>query len=1264
MDDVAVIGIGCRFPGGADTPDAFWDLLISGRRVVGDVPADRWAPYRGRGPEYEAALRRAIRAGSYLDDIAGFDAEFFELSPREAAEMDPQQRLLLEVSWEALEHAGVPPGDLAGTDAGVFIGLSTTDYGGRLLEDLPGIQAWTGIGAAACAVANRISHALDLRGPSMAVDTACSASLVAIHLASQSLRLGESSLAIAGGVSLVVSPGQTLTLDEAGALAPDGRSKSFDATADGYGRGEGCGVLVLKRLADAERDGDRVLAVVRGGAVSQDGRTNGIMAPCGAAQEHVVHKAWRAAGVAADSVDYVEAHGTGTRLGDPVEAAALAATYGAARGTDRPCRIGSVKANIGHLEGAAGIAGAIKVVLALDRGQIPPTPLSTEPNPAIPWADSGLSLVTDPVPWPRGGRPRRAAVSAFGYGGTIAHLILEEAPVTGGRERPTGAGRGQLYPLSAASPAALTQYAGALADWIESHPDVPLASIGYTLARRRSHLPRRAVAVAADRAELVSSIRHIAGEPVPRAVTGTAAVPDSPAVWVFSGHGAQWAGMGRDLLAGEPAFAAVIDDLEPVVRDEAGFSLRAAFADGDLGGVDRTQIMIFAMHAGLAAVWREYGARPAAVIGHSVGEIAAAVTCGALSLTDGARLVCRRSLLVRRAAGAGGMAMVTLPFDEVERRLAGRTDVVAAVASSPSSSVVAGDVAAIEEILQQWPADGVGVRRVRSDVAFHSPHMDPLVAELVVAAAPLASRPAGIPWYSTALPDPRATTGPGSVRANGGYWATNLRRPVHLVQAVAAALEDGHRAFLEISPHPVVAHAIQETLDAAGVEDGFVGTTLRRDAPERETLLAAVARAHCHGVAVDWATVWPAGDLVSLPPYAWQRQRHWRDPSPPAFAGTGHDVDTHTLLGEPSSVPGTALRVWRTIVDDSVRPYPGSHEVQGVQIVPAAVLALSFRQAAARGGKVPALADVTFDVPLPTSPRREVQIVDDGQHLLLASRELAGPGEDWLVHARATPGDAGPSPARLGTQVLRGRPVEPSLIRDRLAQVGVRDTAFAWHVERLLVGDGVLRARVSVPRPATGPRTWAGIFDAATSIAPAVFPGAPALRLLNHIDLLAADGDPPDVVMVEATRDGEREDTVDVLVAAPDGRVVASLAGLRYPVIAEAAAVRGPAEPAGELAGLDPDELLARLVHEVGAQIAAEMKLPPTALDPRRPLVQQGLDSVMTVIIRRRLEKRYGHMLPASLFWQQPTVTGIAEQLARLILEDAPAPEPIAVTAR
>ncbi|NBE82940.1 acyltransferase domain-containing protein [Micromonospora sp. NEAU-HG-1] len=1247
---VAVIGIGCRFPGDVNSPDDFWDLLAGGHNTTGEVPATRWEPYRDLGPEFENAVRRANRSGSFLNEIDGFDAEFFGISPREAELMDPQQRLLLEVAWQALEHAGIAPRELAGTDTGFFAGACTYDYGAHQLENLPYIDAWTGIGAAACALSNRISHVLDLRGPSLTVDTACSASLVALHLAAQSLRLGESTVALAGGVNLIVSPGQSITLGAAGALAPDGRSKSFDATADGYGRGEGCGVVVLKLLADAERDGDRVLAVLRGSAVNQDGRTNGIMAPCGQAQEHVMERALRYGGIEPGSVDYIEAHGTGTPLGDPMEASAIGAVYGRGRADGEPCLIGSVKANIGHLEGAAGIAGMIKAVLALNRAEIPATPVVTEVDPAIAWDALNVRVVTRHQSWPERERPRRAGVSGFGYGGTVAHVVLEQAPPRTPRESSPLTGE-SLYPISASSAAALGDQALALAGWLSQ--DADLASVGHTLAMRRSHLAYRAVAVAADANGLGAALRGLAaGEPVDGVVTGSPLGDDPKLLWVFSGHGSQWAGMGRELLVTEPAFARVIDSLEAVFLEEIGFSPRQALLDGVFDAVDRIQTMIFVMQLGLAAMWRSRGVTPDAVIGHSVGEIAAAVTAGLLTVEDGARLICRRSALLRRVAGQGAMAMVSLPFEEVAERLAGRSDVVAAIESSPSSTVVSGDPAALDALVAQWNAERLVTRKVASDVAFHSPHMDPLLDELTAAVDFMPHSPR-IRVYSTALGDPRA-----AMTADGAYWAGNLRNPVRLAAAVTAAFADGFRAFVEVSPHPVVTHSIHETLAGSDEDDAYVGVTLRRDQSEVRSFLTALAGMHCTGVAIDWAALHPRGELAALPVYRWRHRSHWHYPAPVSrTGGRGHDPDSHTLLGARRSLAGSTVRVWETGLDDTNRPYPGSHSLNGVEIVPAAVLVVTFLAAAERDGVPPVLVDVAMRHPLMTSDLREIQVIQEADAVRLASRATgrdAGEDPPWLVHADATVTDGDPAALTGRTLVdpeqYRLEPADPGSIHRRLSEVGVPSTGFGWSVDQLLSGYGVLRARVRTAETST----WASVLDAVMSIAPAAYPGIPQLRMVVQIDEVATSGLPPETVLVEVQLDEGRPDTVDAIVATEDGRVLAALPGLRYPVIDQPPAPASDeetslAEPAMSFADLPPGELRERVLEEVRRQIATEMRLAVDDLHPRRPLAEQGLDSVMTVVIRRRLEKRLGLGLPTTVFWQQPTVTAIADHVTGLL---------------
>ncbi|GAA3944853.1 type I polyketide synthase [Actinoplanes auranticolor] len=1138
-EPIAIIGMSCRFAGGVTSPEDFWELLSAGRDTIGQVPAERWQFYARQSPAHAAAVRDAPATGSFLDDIKGFDAEFFDVTPREATLMDPQQRIVLELAWEALEHAGVPPRELAGTDAAVFMGVGADDYGRRLLEDLPSIEAWTGIGSAYCAVANRVSYALDLRGPSVAVDTACSSSLVAIHLAAQALRAGECELALAGGVLVMAAPGLSLVLDAAGATSPDGRSKSFDATADGYGRGEGGGVVVLKLLRDAERDGDRVLAVVRGSAVRQDGRTNGIMAPDADAQMYLLRRAYAASGIDPATVDYVEAHGTGTRVGDPLEAAAMASVFGVGRGS--PCLIGSVKPNIGHLEAGSGVAGVIKAVLALRHGTVPASLNVTRPNPAIDWDATGLRVATELTAWPDGPGPRRAGVSGFGYGGTIAHVILEQAPAPATIDPDAAHDDGvNLYPLSAATPQALAEQAGQLADRLVGD-DASLAAVGHTLALRRSHLPERAAVMAGDRSELVTGLREVAAQ-ARNAVTGQVLpYAGRGVVWVFSGHGSQWTGMGRELVAEHPVFAAVIDRLEPVFAAELGFSLRGLLAADQSQPVDVVQPMIFAVQVALGAAWRTAGVRPDAVIGHSVGEIAAAVTAGMLTLEEGARLVCRRSVLLRPAIGAGAMAMVNIAPDEAQRRLGARDDVVVAIAASPGWTVVSGAPAAVAELREQWRADGFAVRMVDSDVAFHGPQMDPLLDKLAAAAHDLAPRQPRIRVYSTAMEDPRSTTA-----RDGAYWARNLRDQVRLAGAVTAAAEDGYRLFVEISAHPVVAHSVEDTLASLGIRDAYVGISLRRGRPELRSLLSSAAQLYCHGAEVDWAALWPRRELADLPGTAWQHKPYWVDEPAQRPAVTTHDPLSHTLLGQQVSVRGTSVvEAWSTVVDLASRPYPGRHPVRGVEIVPAAVLLETFFAAASARRAWPDLTDVALRVPVSLAQRRDLQVSLQDSALRLSSR-IAGDHDDdrgWLTHTTATVVTHAGLPDAADT-VEAEELLAPEYVVDRLSTLGVAAMGFAWNVRSLRRGPDVLSAAVDLDGGSYGPHRWAPILDAALSIASVVFPGAAVLRMPAHLERITLASSAPRSARVTVHRTGA--EMVDIDITDTAGAPVARLKQLRY----------------------------------------------------------------------------------------------------------------------
>ncbi|MFJ5778861.1 beta-ketoacyl synthase N-terminal-like domain-containing protein [Streptomyces sp. NPDC093094] len=877
---VAVIGVGCRFPGGADSPAAFWRLLAEGRDAVSTVPEGRWKPFVPPGSHLPDDL---VRHAGTLGDIAGFDAEFFGISADEAVVLDPQQRMLLEVAREALDHAALPAPSLAGTRTGVFVGISGTEYAQLTSARPESVSPWTVTGGALSVAAGRLSYALDLRGPSLAVDTACSSSLVAVDHAVRSLADGTSDVALAAGVNVLLSPAVTLGFQRAGALAGDGRCKAFDAAADGMVRGEGCGVVVLKRLADAERDGDRVLALVTATAVNSDGRSNGLSAPSVTAQRDLLT---RAHGAGAPDVDYVEAHGTGTPLGDPAEAAALGAALGRGRSPDRPLLLGSVKTNLGHLEAAAGIAGLVKTVLALHHDELPPQLHFTRPGPHIDLDALGLRVVTSVEPWPRYRGTATAGVSAFGIGGTNAHVALAEyrAPASVAAAPPV---RPSVLLLDAPTGTRLREHAGELARWLAS-PDsrgVRLPDLGRTLAGRTGRGRHRAAVVAADRAAAGAALRALAdGGPAAGLVTADRPSPAADTagpVWVFSGYGSHWPGMGRALLAAEPAFRAAVDRLEPVLREHAGISLRAATSpDADLSSPALVMPVLYGLQVALAELWRSCGVEPSAVVGHSLGEIAAAVAAGALDASTGARIVAVRSRLLATLRG-GAMAVVDVPGDDIAAMTARWPSLDVAVHASPSQCVVTGSAADVEALVARVGADGGFARTLPVTGAGHSPDVAPLLDRFGAALGAVPHSAPACRRYSTVLDDPRAGD-----PYDTAYWLANLRRPVRFTQAVRAAAEDGHRVFVEVAPHTTQARALAETLEAAGADASLVLSTMRRDGDDARVFRSSLASLLVHGLRVPDAreTLDPAGRIVDVPSPRWHHRRFWAGETPGAPA--------------------------------------------------------------------------------------------------------------------------------------------------------------------------------------------------------------------------------------------------------------------------------------------------------------------------------------------------------------------------------------------
>ncbi|WP_330292656.1 type I polyketide synthase [Streptomyces sp. NBC_00576] len=879
-EPVAVIGVGCRLPGGVHGPRDYWRLLTDGVDAVRRVPEDRWRDF-GPFPPNDAPLY-----GGYLDDIAGFDADFFRITPREAAVMDPQQRILLEVVHETLDHAAVPAVSLAGSATGVFVGVSAAEYGSLTGADPAAVDPWAPAGAALSVTAGRLAYVLDTRGPSMAVDTACSSSLVAVHHACVSLRTGESDTAIAAGVNLLLSPTVGVAFRRAGALAPDGRCKPFAAAADGIGRGEGCAAVLLKRLSDAERDGDRVLAVIRATAVNSDGRSNGLLAPNPAAQKALLATAYARAGLAPAHIDHVEAHGTGTPLGDPIEAGALGGVLGAGRDPDQPLLLGSVKGNLAHLESAAGIAGLVKTVLALHHDTVPPS-LHCADGSAL--DDVRLRVVTECEPWPRYGGTATAGVSGFGFGGTNAHAVLEEwrpADILPPPREEAPATR--LHLLSDVDTARLRDTATRLTDWLgtpegnAAHP----ADVARTLAGRAGRGAVRAAVVAQDGAELADGLRALGqGLPHARVVTGERDLVGRGPVWVFSGYGSQWAGMGRRLLAEEPAFAAAVEKLDAQIAPECGLSLYEHLAyGGDLDRLEVAQPVLFGLQLALAELWRSYGVEPVAVIGHSVGEVAAAVCAGALDVSEAARVVAVRARLLSGLRG-GAMAVVDLDDDELDFLERDFPGVCVAVHSSPGQKIVAGEEPAVARLVHRLEQQGRTARSLHVVGAGHSPQVDPLLPELTDSLADIRGGRPRVPVYSTVLDDPRDDS-----LFDAAHWAANLRRPVRLDRAVGAAVADGHTAFVEISPHPVLTRAVLDTAPGA-----LAIGTLRRDADSSAGFLTQVGALYCAGGRLPL----PPGRVIDLPAPRWRHVRHWWT--------DGRATATPAAVTEEAHVPDTSL---------------------------------------------------------------------------------------------------------------------------------------------------------------------------------------------------------------------------------------------------------------------------------------------------------------------------------------------------------------------
>ncbi len=1020
-EPVAIVGMACRFPGGVVSPEGLWRLVADGCDAVGEFPPDRgWDVERLYDPDPERLGTSYSRHGGFLYDAAGFDPGFFEISPNEALAMDPQQRLMLETSWEAIERAGIDPVSLRGSRTGVFTGLMYHDYGTQTSSVPAELEGLLGSGSAGSVTSGRVAYTLGLEGPAVTVDTACSSSLVALHWARQALRAGECDLALAGGVTVMATPYTFVEFSRQRGLAADGRCKSFAAAADGTGWAEGAGVVLVERLSDARRNGHPVLAVIKGSAVNQDGASNGLTAPNGPSQQRVIRQALADSGLSCADVDYVEAHGTGTRLGDPIEAQALMATYGQDRPEDRPLWLGSIKSNFGHTQAAAGAAGVIKMVMAMRHGVLPPTLHVDEPSPIIDWSEGAVELLTEARDWQDSDGPRRAGVSSFGISGTNAHLILEQGPA---EPEPSEAGGHEPavmpWTLSAKSVEALTGQAQALLDWLGRAGTGPEPADVALALSRRSAFEHRAVVFGKDREDLAAALAGLAaGRDYPGVVTGSAHTTGG-VVFVFPGQGSQWLGMGRELTESSPVFAAEMSRCAEAFAEFVDWSLldvvNGVPGSPDIDRVDVIQPVLFAIMVSLAGLWRSVGVVPDAVIGHSQGEIAAAYVAGALSLQDAARIVLLRSMALTEVAGTGTMVSVIAPVDVVRAKLEESKTLAVAAVNNPSTTVVSGPYAEVEEFLAGCEADGIKFRRIAVDYASHSPQMELLRERVLASLADVAPRSSTIPFYSTvtgALLDTAELT--------ADYWYESMRETVCFEKATRAAMKDKHGFFVEVSAHPVLTVGLEETCETVGAAT-IVGT-LRRGEGGLERFVRSAAELQVSGGPVDWAEFSAGGRWVEVPTYQFQDERYWIMPSVASgdVGSAGLDAAGHPMLGAMVELPafGGVLLTGR----ESLRTHSwlADHAVLGHVILPGAGFVELAMYAGDQVG-CSVVRELALQQPLVMPPGGEVQLNvavteadESGERAVtFHSRPADDVEASWTLHAQAvvTPrsAEAGPS---------------------------------------------------------------------------------------------------------------------------------------------------------------------------------------------------------------------------------------------------------------
>ncbi|MEV7192773.1 type I polyketide synthase [Streptomyces sp. NPDC093510] len=1099
QEPVAVVGMACRFPGGVASPEDLWDLVVAGKDAIEDFPTDRgWDLDALYHPDPAAYGTSYVRHGGFVDDAGSFDADFFGISPREALAMDPQQRLMLETSWELFERSGIDPVSLKGSRTGVYAGVSSEDYMSQLPRIPEGFEGHATTGSLTSVISGRVAYNYGLEGPAVTVDTACSASLVAIHLASQALRQRECDLALAGGVLVLSSPLMFTEFCRQRGLAPDGRCKPFAAAADGTGFSEGIGLILLERLSDARRNGRNILAVIRGSAVNQDGASNGLTAPNDAAQEQVIRAALDNARLTPAEVDAVEAHGTGTKLGDPIEAGALLATYGQHR--DRPLLLGSLKSNIGHTHATAGVAGVIKTVMAIRNGLVPATLHVEELSPHVDWDAGAVEVVTEPTLWPETGRPRRAGVSAFGISGTNAHLIVEEAPTTetapdsepaspGGAGAVPGSVPGVVpWVVSGRTPDALREQARRLGEFVAGDTEALPSEVGWSLATTRSVFEHRAVVVGRYRDALTAGLGALAAGDASASVSASDVVVSGVAgdvgpgpVLVFPGQGSQWVGMGAQLLDESPVFAARIAECERALSAYVEWSLTEVLrGDGsELSRVEVVQPVLWAVMVSLAAVWADYGITPAAVVGHSQGEMAAACVAGALSLEDAARIVAVRSDALRQLQGHGDMASLGTGAGQAVELIGDRPGVCVAAVNGPSSTVISGPPEHVAAVVADAEAQGLRARVIDVGYASHGPQIDQLHDLLTERLTRIEPTSTDVAFYSTVSAERLADT----TRLDTDYWVTNLRQPVRFADTIEALLADGYRLFIEASAHPVLGLGMEETIERADVSATVV-PTLRRDHGDAAQLARAAAHAFTAGADVDWRRWFPAGPTprtVDLPTYAFQRRRYWLADSVARDSGwdrAGSGQSGHAQL--PTVV---ALADGGVVLNGRVSAerggWLGGHVVAGTVLVPGAALVEWVLRAADEAG-CGALEELTLRAPLvlPESGGVQIQVAVGGadeqgrRDVHVYSRPEQDAAAAWVCHAAGELGrESVARPARQAGQwpPAGAEPVELSGFYEGVAAAGY-EYGPAFRGLRALWRHGQdLLAEVELPEQAGSP---------------------------------------------------------------------------------------------------------------------------------------------------------------------------------------------------